>query len=102
MGREYRDKTYIRKDVILKLSEYGELTQTKLLAYCGLNIVKHKEILEDMEKKEILKKFEEKWGTKTVTKYKVTEKGRQFCRMILEPYEEMFPRSSKDEEEEKE
>lgn len=97
MGHEYRDKTYIRKDVILKLSEYGELTQTKLLAYCGLNIVKHKEILADMEKKGILEKFEEKWGTKTITKYKVTEKGREFSKMILEPYEEMFPRK-KDEE----
>ena len=97
MGHEYRDKTYIRKDIILKLSEHGELTQTKLLAYCGLNIVKHKEILVDMEKKGILEKVEEKWGTKTITKYKVTEKGREFSKMILEPYEEMFPRT-KDEE----
>ena len=76
----------------MKLSEYGELTQTKLLAYCGLNIVKHKDILTDMEKKGILISIEEKWGTKTITKYKVTQKGREFCRMILDPYEEMFPR----------
>lgn len=96
MPHEYRDRTYIRKDIILKLSEYGELTQTKLLAYCGLNIVKHKEILEDMQKKGILDRFEEKWGTKTLTKYKVTEKGRQFCKMILDPYEEMFPRKVKE------
>lgn len=81
----------------MKLSEHGELTQTRLLAYCGLNIVKHKEILVDMEKKGILEKVEEKWGTKTITKYKVTEKGREFSKMILEPYEEMFPRK-KDEE----
>ena len=82
----------------MKLSEYGELTQTKLLAYCGLNIVKHKDILEDMEKKGILTREEEKWGTKTITKYKVTQKGRDFCRMILDPYEEMFPRKEKEEE----
>ena len=81
----------------MKLSEYGELTQTKLLAYCGLNIVKHKDILDDMEKKGILTREEEKWGTKTITKYRVTQKGRDFCRMILDPYEEMFPRKEKEE-----
>ena len=42
---------YIRKDIILKLTEYGELNQTSLLSYCGLNLVKHKEILDDMETK---------------------------------------------------
>ncbi|MBM2852934.1 MAG: hypothetical protein HW420_1481 [Candidatus Nitrosotenuis sp.] len=82
----------------MKLSEYGELTQTKLLAYCGLNIVKHKDILDDMEKKGILNREEEKWGSKTITKYKVTQKGRDFCRMILDPYEEMFPRREKGDE----
>ena len=82
----------------MKLSEYGELTQTKLLAYCGLNIVKHKDILDDMEKKGILTREEEKWGTKTITKYRVTQRGRDFCRMILDPYEEMFPRKEKGDE----
>jgi hypothetical protein len=38
MVHEYRDRVYIRKDVILKLSEYGELNQTKLMSYCGLNV----------------------------------------------------------------
>ena len=82
----------------MKLAEYGELTQTKLLAYCGLNIVKHKDILEDMEKKGIVSKLEEKWGSKTITKFKVTQKGMEFCRMILEPYEDMFPRKEKGDE----
>ena len=98
MRHEYRDRTYIRKDIILTLTEHGTLTQTQLLSYCGLNMVKHKEIIEDMEKKNIISKFEEKWGTKTITKYKVTEKGRIFCQMILEPYEEMFPRKEKEDE----
>ena len=92
MKQEYRDRIYIRKDIILKLSEFGELNQTQLLSYCGLNIVKHKEILEDMEQKGIIQKTEEPWGSKTISKYKVTEKGRQFCKLILDPYEEMFPR----------
>lgn len=91
-SHEYRDRVYIRKDIILKLTEYGELNQTSLLSYCGLNLVKHKDILDDMERKGIIRKTEEPWGNKKIIKYSVTEKGRQFCRYILEPYEEMFPR----------
>lgn len=91
-SHEYRDRVYIRKDIILKLTEYGELNQTSLLSYCGLNLVKHKDILDDMEAKGIIQKSEEPWGNKKIIKYSVTEKGRQFCRHILEPYEEMFPR----------
>jgi hypothetical protein len=45
---KYRDRVYIRKDVILKLPEYGELNQTKLMSYCGLNNVKHKAIVDEM------------------------------------------------------
>ena len=51
MVHEYRDRIYIRKDVILKLSEYGELNQSKLMSYCGLNNVKHKTILTTWWKK---------------------------------------------------
>lgn len=91
-SHEYRDRIFIRKDIILKLTEYGELNQTSLLSYCGLNLVKHKDILEEMEGKGIISKSEEPWGNKKIIKYRVTEKGRQFCRQILEPYEEMFPR----------
>ncbi len=74
------------------LSEYGEINQTKLLSYCGLNIVKHKEILDDMLKKGLIEKKQEPWGKKTIIKYKVSPKGNEFCKLILEPYEEMFPR----------
>jgi predicted transcriptional regulator len=90
---EYRDRIYIRKDVLLKLYEYGELNQSKLMSYCGLNNVKHKEIIEEMVKKEIILRTEEAWGNKTIIKYKASEKGRQILREILEPYEEFFPRS---------
>ena len=91
--REYRDRIYIRKDIILKLVQYGTLNQTALLSYCGLNLQKHKEILDEMEEKGLIAKTEEQWGSKRVIIYKVTEKGRQFCKMILEPYEALFPRS---------
>jgi len=58
-----------------------------------LNIAKHKEILDDMEHKELLERKEEPWGKKTIIKYKVSPKGHEFFKLILEPYEEMFPRS---------
>ena len=79
------------------LSEYGEMNQTKLLSYAGLNIAKHKEILEDMEQKELIERKEEPWGKKTIIKYKVSPKGNEFFKLILEPYEEMFPRGKGDE-----
>ena len=88
--------TYIVKDIILKLTEYGELNQSTLLSYCGLNLVKHKSILDSLSEKDIFKRIETRWGNKKIVKYSVTEKGRQFCKRILDPYEEMFPRKSKD------
>jgi predicted transcriptional regulator len=89
---EYRDRIYIRKDILLKLYEYGELNQSRLMSYCGLNYVKHKEILDDMVKKGLLIKNEEAWGNKIIKKYKSSEKARMILRQILEPYEELFPR----------
>jgi predicted transcriptional regulator len=71
------------------------MNQTKLLSYSGLNIAKHKEILEDMEQKGLIERKEEAWGKKTIIKYKVSPKGNEFFKLILEPYEEMFPRSEK-------
>lgn len=77
---------------MLKLSEYGELNQSKLMSYCGLNNVKHKEILDDMMKKQLIERFEEAWGNKIIIKYRMSEKGRAILREILEPYEALFPR----------
>jgi predicted transcriptional regulator len=89
---EYRDRIYIRKDILFKLYEYGELNQSKLMSYCGLNNVKHKEIIDDMVEKELIVKLEEEWGSKTIIKYRVSDKGRAILREILEPYETLFPR----------
>jgi predicted transcriptional regulator len=98
LSHEYRDRVYIIKDILLKLTEYGELNQTSLLSYCGLNLVKHKGILESMEGKGVIKRTEEPWGSKKIIKYSVTEKGREFCRKKLEPYEELFPRKEREEQ----
>ena len=96
MSHEYRDRIYIRKDIILKLTEHGELNQTALLSYCGLNLMKHKDILESLEKKGFIKRTEQAWGNKKIIKFAVTQKGREFCKLILEPYEDMFPRKERD------
>jgi predicted transcriptional regulator len=92
---EYRDRIYIRKDIMLKLYEYGELNQSKLISYCGLNNVKHKEIIDDLVEKELIARMQEPWGSKTIIKYRISEKGREILREILEPYETLFPRSEK-------
>jgi predicted transcriptional regulator len=97
----YRDRIYIVKDVILKLVEYGELNQTALVSFCGLNLKKHKSILEDVEDNELIERREVTIGKRTVTMYRPTQKGMAFCRDILEPYEKMFPRR-KEEEKKKE
>jgi predicted transcriptional regulator len=95
----YRDRIYIVKDVILKLVEYGELNQTALVSFCGLNLKKHKSILEDIEDNDLIEKREVTLGKRTVTMYRPTQKGMAFCRDILEPYETMFPRRKEEQEE---
>ena len=67
------------------------------MSICGLNNVKHKGILDDMVKKEMIERNPEAWGNKTVIKYKISEKGREIFKAVLEPYEELFPREGKNE-----
>ena len=96
MVHEYRDRIFIRKDILLKLCEYGKINQSKLMSYCGLNNVKHKEILDDMVKKDLIIRMEQNWGSKIIINYKVSEKGRSILNEILAPYEELFPRNEKE------
>ena len=76
----------------MKLCEYGEINQSKLMSYCGLNNVKHKEILDDMVKKGLINRVEENWGSKVIINYKVSERGRLILNEILAPYEKLVPR----------
>lgn len=98
-SRRYRDRIYIIKDIILTLSEYGKLNQTSLLSFCGLNLTKHRIILEDLERNELIKKTQTKDGKREVTIYYPTQKGLDFCRDIIQPYEDLFPRGTKNTEE---
>jgi predicted transcriptional regulator len=88
----YRDRIYIIQDIILKLAEYGELNQTALISFSGLNLKKHRCILDELEVNGLIQKSESPFGKRTVIVYKPTQKGVEFCRSILEPYERMFPR----------
>ena len=62
----YRDRIYIIKDIILLLVQYGELNQTALVSFCGLNLKKHKPILDELESINLIKS-EEKVYTKRIT-----------------------------------
>lgn len=88
----YRDRIYIVKDIILKLVEYGELNQTALVSFCGLNLKKHKLILDELEENGLVNRSETIAGKRSITIYRPTQKGIEFCKDILEPYERMFPR----------
>ncbi len=85
----------MRKDILLKLYDDGELNQSKLMSYCGLNNVKHKGIIDEMVEKGLLNKIDVPWGNKTIVKYAVSPKGKEILKAILEPYEELFPRSER-------
>jgi len=88
----YRDRIYIVKDIIMKLVEYGELNQTSMVSFCGLNLKKHKPMIDDIEKNNLIIKSETIIGKRIITIYRPTQAGIEFCRSILEPYEKMFPR----------
>jgi predicted transcriptional regulator len=89
---EYRERIYIRKDILLKLFEYGELNQSKLLSFCGLNSVRHKEILDEMVSRGLITRTNEARGGMTVINYRISEKGKTILREVFERYEELFPR----------
>jgi len=93
--KKYRDRIYIVKDIILTLSEYGQLNQTALFSFCGLNITKHKQFIDNLEQNEMIQRVETVDGKRTITIFKVTLKGMDFCHEILEPFEKLFPRGGK-------
>src|SRR5687767_13254663 len=72
----YRDRIYIVKDVILKLVEYGELNQTALVSFCGLNLKKHKPILDDLEENGMIERKEEPFWEKNCSLLSANTKGR--------------------------
>ncbi|MBM2819248.1 MAG: hypothetical protein HW410_930 [Nitrosarchaeum sp.] len=92
--KNYRDKIFIVKDIIHLLTEYGQLNQTALISYSGLNLKKHKHILDTLESRGFISKSISENDKRLVTIYKATQKGIEFCQTIIAPYEELFPRRS--------
>ena len=91
---QYRDRIYMIRDILLKLVEYGELNQTALISFCGLNLTKHRSIIEEMEAHGLIRREVETFGrTRSVSYFKASPKGLEFFKEILEPYERVFPRS---------
>ena len=80
------------------LVQYGELNQTALVSFCGLNLKKHKPILDELEKNNLITSVERSLGKRIITIYKPAPKGIEFCKTILEPYENVFPRKKNLEE----
>ena len=93
-SQSHRDRIYIVRDIIMKLVEYGQLNQTALVSYCGLNLKKHRNIFDKMELNGLIIKTEKSLGKRTITVYSASQKGLEFCRAIIEPYEKLFPRST--------
>jgi predicted transcriptional regulator len=91
----YRDRIYIIKDVILHLVEYGFLNQTSLIRFCGLNLKKHRSILDELEFNAFISRSESMIGHRSIAIYKPTQKGIEFCNKIIVPYEKVFPRDKK-------
>ena len=100
ISHEYRDRIYIRKDILLKLFEYGELSQSKLLSYCGLNYHKHKALLDAMVEKNLIIRSEDYSGGKKIVICSISPEGMAILREVLEPYESLFPREKADKDSE--
>jgi hypothetical protein len=88
----YCERVYVVRDIILKLMEYGEVNQTFLVSFCGL-INKQISLLETMEDNQLITRTYKSLGKGSFAIYKCAPKGYDSCKKILEPYENMFPRS---------
>ena len=92
---KYRERSHIISDILLKLVEYGELNQTALMSFCGLNLTKHRAILEDMEARGLIIRETRTLGkARSVSLFRATHEGIEFFEAILKPYEKLFPRNS--------
>ncbi len=68
------------------------MNQSRLMSICGLNNVKHKEILDSMVEKEMIERRDESWGSKSIHNYRISEKGKILLEEVLQRYENLFPR----------
>ncbi len=88
----YRDRIFIVKDMLFKLSEYGRLSRTALYNYCQLNLKSQYSILDELESNRLVNTTKVVRGKKSIKMYAVTSEGISFYQNILDPYEKLFPR----------
>ena len=69
------------KDLISKLVEHNELNQTALVSYCGLNLKKHKTIIDDLESNGLISRDEVHNRKRTIVIYRPTQKGIEFSQI---------------------
>ncbi len=86
----YRDKVQVITAIIAKLTESESIVRTNLLSLCNLNATRDQSILDELEEKDLIKKDMYSNGKKSITKYAVTQKGREFYQRVLEPYGALF------------
>ena len=87
-----RDRVYLIIDILTKLTEHGEINQSSLLLYCRLNLTKHKEIFDELERNNFIVKKHSNVRKRIIISYLITSDGIEFYKKILEPYEKFFPR----------
>lgn len=91
--KRYRDRIYIVKDLLSKLIELGDINQTALSSFCGINVTKHRKILDELENNGLITKYKQNIGKRVITMYGITTKGYGFHQSILNPFEEIIPRN---------
>jgi predicted transcriptional regulator len=79
-SKTHRDKSYIIKDLISALVKSGEINQTLLATFCGINITKHRKILVDLETNELISKHEEK-----ISKEEYLKRKKEFLDIEYSP-----------------
>ena len=57
-ARKYRDRIYIVKDIIITLYNMDNSIRQPCFSFCGLNISKHKGILDNLEQNEMIRREE--------------------------------------------
>jgi DNA-binding PadR family transcriptional regulator len=53
---------------------------------------KHRYVLHELEMNDLIRKSQLQSGKRIVIMYKPTQKGIEFCRRVIDPYQRMFPR----------
>lgn len=71
------------------------MNQTAIATFCGLNITKHRSILDKMEHNGLIERTEHALGKRSITNYQCIPMGVDFCKNILAPNKKMFPRTVK-------